>query len=161
MKSTLALLASALLLLAGCEGLVTGSEALRTPLSQQADGGFAPVRLTLSPDMNPIALNLHGETIANMDEGGRWNAYSAVLTRNGNPVGTGQFNVHNTGSVDGGAHGGAFMLTMLFVEVPEAGEYELTVTTTKPKEITVEAAQLVVRKNTQPLPRPEWPQLPK
>jgi len=152
MKPTFALLAAATLFVAGCEGLYTGSEVARMPLEQTADGAFAPVKLQLSPDMNPIALNMHGETVANAIEGGHWNTYAATLARNGSAVASARFNVNNTGSVES-AHGGAFQQTMLVVSVPEAGEYELVIALAKPREITVNGALVAVRKNTQPPPK--------
>lgn len=140
------------LLLAACEGLFTGSRDSTQPLTQADDGSFAPVKLQLNPEMNPIAFNLHGNTVANQLESEHWNAYRATLTLNAAPVATGSFNINNTGVRDH-EQGGAFAKTMLFVSVPQAGEYELTIALAKPKEITIEAPKLEVRRNTQPPPR--------
>jgi len=135
--------------LAGCEGLFTGSRESSQPLTQMEDGNFAPVKLTLSPEMNPIALNLHAHTVANQLEIQRWNTYRATLTLAGAPVASGTFHVNNPGSGNS-AQGGPFSLTMLYASVPQAGEYELTVALAKPKEITVDSPRLEVRRNTQP-----------
>ena len=58
------LLLAAALLATGCEGLFTGARESVHALTEDADGSFAPVRLQLDPDMNPIAFNLRGGTVA-------------------------------------------------------------------------------------------------
>ena len=145
---------AAVLVLAGCEGLFTGSRDSVHPLTQDADGSFAAVRLTLDPQMNPIAFNLKGSTVASLPESGRWNSYRATLLLNGAPIATGNFNVNNRGDKDT-AEGGGFAATMLIVSVPQAGEYELSVQVAKPKEITIESAQLEVRRNVEPATPPK------
>ena len=144
-----ALLLTATLAAAGCEGLFTGTRDSVHALSESADGSFAPVRLELNPDMNPIALNLRGTTIASQAESGRWNSYRATLALNGAPIATGSFNVNNRGT---SVHeeGGDFATTMLIVSVPQTGEYELSIIVAKPKEITIESPRLEVRRNTKP-----------
>ena len=46
--------------LQACEGVVSGTEIARVPL-QTAEGGaagaYAPVKFTLSPEINPVAFN--------------------------------------------------------------------------------------------------------
>ena len=145
----LALACAAAVFLAACEGLFTGARESIHPLTQQQDGGFAPVRITLDPEMNPIAFNLKGATLDSPSEAGRWNAYRATLLSDGAAVATGQFNVNNTGT-DQMPQGGAFATTMLIASVPRAGEYELRIELAQPKEITVESPQLEVRRNVQP-----------
>lgn len=145
----LAAACAAAALVAACEGLFTGARESVHPLAQQEDGGFAPVRLRLDPEMNPIAFNLKGASVDSPLESGRWNAYRATLLVDGTPVASGQFNVNNTGT-DQMPQGGTFAITMLIASVPRAGEYELAIQPTKPKEITVESPQLEVRRNVQP-----------
>lgn len=139
----------AALLVAACEGLFTGARESIHPLAQQEDGSFAPVRITLDPEMNPIAFNLKGATVDSPLESGRWNAYRATLLLEGAAVATGQFNVNNTGT-DQMPQGGTFATTMLIASVPRAGEYELKIELAKPKEVTVESPQLEVRRNVEP-----------
>ena len=115
----LALACAAAVFLAACEGLFTGARESIHPLTQQQDGGFAPVRITLDPEMNPIAFNLKGATLDSPSEAGRWNAYRATLLSDGAAVATGQFNVNNTGT-DQMPQGGAFATTMLIASVPRA-----------------------------------------
>jgi len=149
-----AVLIAVALALAGCEGLFTGTRESVHALSESADGSFAPVRLQLDPEMNPIAFNLRGGTIAAQAESGRWNSYRATLALNGAPIATGNFNVNNRGT---SAHeeGGDFATTMLIVSVPQAGEYELSIIVARPKEITIESPRLEVRRNTKPPVEPK------
>lgn len=138
--------------LAACDGMVTGERVDEWPLTEQADGNFEPVRLALTPDMNPVAINLKGETIAKAGEGGRWNSYVANLVHAGEPIASSRFDINNPGTQDQD-QGGPFLRTLFFVTVPEAGEYELTVRANRPREITVQALRLEVRRNTQPAGR--------
>jgi len=137
------------ILMAGCEGLFTGTRETSQPLTQAEDGSFSPVKLTLTPEMNPIAFNLHASTVANQVESQHWNTYRATLTLNGAPVASASFHVNNPGSGNS-AQGGPFSLTMLHASVPQPGEYELTIALAKAKEITIDAPRLEVRRNTQP-----------
>lgn len=147
-----AAVAAALLSLVACEGVVTGQQASVQPLSQNDDGSFAPVRLNLAPDMNPVAINFKGMTIAHPNDSARWNAYVANLTRDGAPVASSSFNINNPGTRDND-HGGPFAQTLFFVTIPDAGEYELTIGVSKPKEITIQEPSVEVRRNTRPAPR--------
>lgn len=135
-------------LLAGCEGLFTGEAETVHVLTQAEDGSFAPVRVALDPEMNPVAFNLQGSTVASPAESGRWNSYRASLLLDGAPIATGSFNVNNAG-IDQMPQGGAFAKTMLIVSVPRAGEYELSIVVAKPREITIESPRLEVRRNIQ------------
>jgi hypothetical protein len=145
---------AAIVVLAGCEGLFTGSRESVHPLTQNEDGGFADVRLTLDPGMNPMAFNLKGSTVASLPESGRWNSYRATLLLNGAPIATGNFNVNNRGDKDT-AEGGDFATTMLIASVPRAGEYALSIQVAKPKEISVESPRLEVRRNVEPAVPPK------
>ena len=120
--------------------------------AQNEDGSFAPVKLQLDPAMNPVAVNFKGTTIAHPNESARWNAYVANLTRNGSAIASASFTINNPGTRDND-HGGPFVQTLFFVTVPEAGEYELNLGVTRPKEITIQEPRLEVRRNTQPPPR--------
>src|SRR5688572_6568159 len=126
------------LLLAGCEGLFTGSRESVYSLTQGEDGSFAPVQLELNPDMNPVAFNLRGSTVASHTEMDRWNSYRATLSLNGAPIATGSFNINNPGT-NQMPQGGDFAHTMLIVSVPQAGNYELSIMVAKAKEITIES----------------------
>lgn len=147
-----ALLAAALLPLAACEGVLTGQQVSTQALSQNEDGSFAPVRVDLTPEMNPVAINFKGVTIAHPNESARWNSYAAALTRGSAIIASSSFDINNPGTRDND-HGGPFVRTLFFVTVPEAGTYELSITLTKPKEITIQDASIEVRRNTQPPPK--------
>ncbi len=142
----------ALLYLAGCEGLFTGTRETSQPLVQMEDGSFVSVKLQLAPDMNPIAFNLLANTAAITLEGQHWNSYRATLSLNGAPIATRSFNINNTGT-GYSPQGGAFAQTMLIATVPQAGEYELTIALAKPKEITIEDPRLEIRRNVQTQPQ--------
>jgi hypothetical protein len=135
-------------LLGGCEGLFTGSRESVHDLAQGDDGSFAPVKLDLNPDMNPVAFNLRGSTLASHTEMDRWNSYRATLSLNGAPIATGSFNINNPGT-NQMPQGGDFAHTMLIVSVPQAGNYELSIMVAKPKEITIESPKLEVRRNVE------------
>jgi hypothetical protein len=145
-----------ILLLGGCEGLFTGARESVHPLTQIEDGSFTPVRLDLTPEMNPIAFNLRGSTVAAHAEMNRWNSYRATLSLDGAPIATGSFNINNPGSNEM-PQGGDFAHTMLIVSVPQAGSYELSVMVAKPKEITIESPRLEVRRNVEPPPSTKSP----
>ncbi|MBL8385376.1 MAG: hypothetical protein JNM90_20000 [Burkholderiales bacterium] len=134
------------LLSAGCDGLFTGENVARFPLSEAAGGGYAPLRLTLGPEMNPIALNLHAEYAASDAEAGKWNSYRATLSRGGSRIATGDFNVNNTSSPSSQS-GQAVSRTMLVVEVGEVGDYEITIVPTAPIAVTLHKAQVELRRN--------------
>ena len=140
------------LIVAGCEGLFTGARDSKQSLAQAADGSFAPVKLQLAPDMNPIALNIHGSTITSSAESGLHNTYRATLSLDGQTVAAGTFHINHPGSRSSD-QGSAFRKTMLFVTVTQAGAHELNIVPVRPKDITIEAPMLEVRRNTQPPPK--------
>lgn len=146
------LLALLLAPLAGCEGLVTGDQAVTHALTPNDDGSFGPVKLELTPEMNPVAVNFKGSTIAHPNESSRWNTYAARLSRDGTTIASANVTINNTGTRDND-HGGPFAHTLFFVTVPEAGDYELTLDLARPKEITIEAPTIEIRRNTQPAPK--------
>ena len=136
-------------MLGACEGLFTGSREIIQPLNQAEDGGFTPVKVQLDPAMNPMAFNLRGETVPNIMESTRWNSYRATLTFAGATVTSADFNINNPGGHEQ-EHGGPFAKTLFYVSVQQAGEYEIAIVPTKPKEITIQSPRLEVRKNVQP-----------
>jgi hypothetical protein len=138
-----ALIAS--LFTAGCDGLFSGDSVARFPLTAR-NGGYAPLRLTLGPDMNPMALNLHAQTAANAAEAGKWNSYRATLTRNGATVATALFHMNNTGTADN-PQSQSLSRTMLVVDVAETGDYDLDITGTAPQAVTLEQPHLELRRN--------------
>lgn len=147
-----AAVAAILLSLVACEGALTGQHVATLPLTQNEDGSFASVKLDLTPDMNPVAINFKGMTIAHPNESARWNSYTANLTRNGASIASASFQINNPGTRDND-HGGPFARTLFFVTASESGEYELTIAVSRPKEITIQEPSVEVRRNTQPPPR--------
>jgi hypothetical protein len=146
------LLTASCALLVACEGLVTGDQASTHVLTQNADGSFEPITLNLSPEMNPVAINFKGMTVANQDENSRWNTYDARLARGDSVIATKSVTINNTGAGDQ-PEGGPFAHTLFFVTVPEAGEYQLTIAVTRTREITIDEPSIEVRRNTQPPPQ--------
>jgi hypothetical protein len=146
------LVAAACVMLVACEGLVSGDQASTHALTQNADGGFEPITLDLTPEMTPVAINFKGMTVANLAENSRWNTYDARLAHGDTVVATKTVTINNTGA---GNHpqGGAFAHTLFFVTIPEAGEYRLTLEPARPREITIEEPSIEVRRNTQPPPQ--------
>lgn len=131
---------------AGCDGLFTGESVARFPLEGRAGGGYAPVTLSLGPEMNPIALNLAASYAANAAEAGKWNTYRASLAKAGKVIATGTFQVNNTSDpLSTGAQ--AISRTMMVVEVAEVGDYELAIDATAPATVTLEKPQVELRRN--------------
>jgi hypothetical protein len=137
--------------LLGCEGTVTGTKALTVPLQAEANGGFAPIKIMLTPDMSPVALNFRAEQTLAPSEAGKWNRYSATLSQNGNVRAQGEFNFNYTGSGD--TSQGSIELeqtqTMMMFTLAESGEFDLTIKPIKPVDVTVKNARLEARKNIQ------------
>lgn len=133
------------LLIAGCDGLFTGEQVARFPL-QARNGGYAPLTVTLGPEMNPIALNLQAAYAANAAEAGKWNSYRATLSKGGATIATGTFTVNNT-SDPMSAAAQVLSRTMLTIDVKEVGDYELAIDLTAPAAVTLDTAQLELRRN--------------
>lgn len=142
-----ALLAAAIL--PGCDGLFTGDAVTRFSLAPDGRGGYAPVRLSLGPDMNPVALNLHGSTLPSAAEAGKWNTYRAVLRKGGAAVASQEFNVNNGATADSPGKQ-SVARTMLVVEIPEVADYDLAIEAVGPAQITLEDASLELRRNVRP-----------
>jgi hypothetical protein len=145
-------------LLAGCEGVTTGTEIARLPL-QAAEGGspgaYVPVKFTLSSEMNPVAFNFRADFTQNPDNFGKWNTYRVTLTRGGTMVASRTINVnHPQSSAEGNAPPPSSVIyTLFYVDVQSAGEHELTITPVSPVAITLNNAQADARRNVQRPPR--------
>lgn len=153
-----AILAAVASLLAGCEGAITGTEVARVTLQPAENGergAYAPVKFTLSPDMNPVAFNLRADFTQVPAEFGQWNSYRAVLTQNGSTVATRNFNVnHPQTKAQGDAPPPTGTVhTLFYVDVSASGDYELIITPTKPVAITLKDASADARRNVQRPPQ--------
>ncbi len=144
--------------LSGCEGVATGTEVARIPL-QPAEGGpagaYAPVKFNLTPDMNPVAFNFRTDFTLNSTEAGKWNAYRATLSRDGNVVTTRSFNVNHPSahSDQSPAAPTSAVHTLFLVDLQGGGEYELTITPVSPVAVTLKDAQVDARRNVQRPPQ--------
>lgn len=149
-------------LLAGCEGVVTGTEIARVPLQAAegsaggAVGSYAPVKFALSPEMNPVAVNFRAEFTQQPAEYGKWNSYRATLTKDGTVIATRSFNVNHpaaAGLDSSPPPPNSAIHTLFYVDVQSAGEYELTITTVTPVVVTLNNAQADARRNVQRPPQ--------
>lgn len=131
--------------LAGCDGLFSGEQVARLPLQPVAGGGYAPLRLSLGPEMNPVALNFSAEYTADPGEAGRWNSYVATLSRNGGAVATGAFSINNNATPDAPAGAPSVSQTMLVVEVAEIGDYELSIVVSGQAKLTLKNPNVELR----------------
>jgi hypothetical protein len=144
--------------LTACEGVMTGTEVARVPL-QAAEGGpagaYAPVKLDLGPDMNPVAINFRADFTQDPAEFGKWNTYRASLSRDGKVIVARTFNVnHPTANPDNAAPPPTASVNTLFiVDVQSGGEYELTLTPVSPVAIVLNNAQVDARRNVQRPPQ--------
>jgi hypothetical protein len=142
-------LLTAALTLTGCEEIFTGEKADAVTVSENDAGGYGPVRLTLTPDMAPVAINFRAEHGDDPAELGKWNSYRVTLSLDGQQVAAGQFNVNHTGSVDA-PQGSPYLIENMLVAYPAvAGEYELAITPAKPPEVKLRGIQIQVRRNVQ------------
>ena len=129
----------------GCDGLFTGENVARFPLQAQA-GGYAPLTVTLGPEMNPIALNLHAEYGANSAEAGKWNSYNATLSKAGSTIASGKFTINNASDPQSPS-AQVVSRTMFIVDVAEVGDFELKIDATAPLAVTLDKPQLELRRN--------------
>ena len=137
----------AVLLLAACDAFVTGEKVVSFDLKPQADGGYAPITLTLGPEMNPAALNLRAELPGSGGTPGAWNEYAAVLTYQGMPVMNQAFNVNDTSTRDNVPGQPFIARNVMTVSVKDTGDYTLTITATKKPVVDLMKPQLELRKN--------------
>lgn len=140
----------AALLLGGCDGLFTGTQVVRFALQELPAGGYAPVKLALGPEMNPVALNFAADYTVNPAQAGKWNSYAAVLTLNGRAIASSQFNINNSNSPDAPAGAPSVAHTMMIVDVAETGDYELRIALTAPQQITLTSPNVELRRNIKP-----------
>lgn len=142
-------LVAAALLAAGCEEIVTGEHVQGVEVAENADGGYDPVTLTLAPEMAPVAINFRAEHGVDTSEVDKWNTYRATLARNGATVASGQFNVNYSGTVDSPQGAPYLIVHMLTVYPDESGDYQLTITPSKPVEVRLSRTRVEVRRNVQ------------
>lgn len=131
--------------IAACDGLFTGEKVARFPLQSRV-GGYVPLTLTLGPEMNPVALNLQAAYSASAIEAGKWNSYRATLKKGGTSVASATFQVNNTSDPNSPA-AQVLSRTMLIVDVTEVGDYELTIDALAPLAVTLESANVEMRRN--------------
>lgn len=137
----------AMLLFAGCDAFVTGQPVVSFELKPQADGGYAPVTLTLGPEMNPVALNLRAELPGSGGTPGAWNDYAAVLTFKGTAVASNAFTVNDTSTRDNTPGQPFIARNAITVSVKETGDYVLTIAATRKPVVELVKPQLELRKN--------------
>lgn len=137
----------AALLLAACDAFVTGEKVVSFDLKPQADGSYAPLTVTLGPEMNPVALNLRAELPGSGGTPGAWNEYAAVLTYQGMPVMNKAFNVNDTSTRDNVPGQPFIARNVMTVSVKDTGDYTLTITATKKPVVELMKPQLELRKN--------------
>jgi hypothetical protein len=135
------------LLLASCDGLFTGTQVTRFPLQATAGGGFAPLKLTLGPEMNPVALNFAAEYTPDPAQAGKWNSYVAVLSYKGRPIATGAFNINSNATPDAPVGAASVSQTMLLVDASETGDYELSITASGQARLTLANPNVELRRN--------------
>jgi len=136
-------------LLTACDGLFTGTQVVRFPLQEQPGGGYMPLTLSLGPEMNPVALNFAAEYTVNPAEAGKWNSYTATLSYKGKAIATAPFNINNSNSPDAPAGAPSVAHTMMIVDAPETGDYELRISAQSPQGITLTKANVELRRNIQ------------
>jgi hypothetical protein len=136
--------------LTGCEGTTTGKEIASVELQPGAERGtYAPVKFTLTPEMNPVAVNFRADFMQDPAEFGKWNTYRAVLTQGGATVAMRNFNVnHPQNNPQGDAPPPSGTVHTLFVtDVPGSGECELIIKPLQAVAITLKNARVDVRSN--------------
>jgi len=150
-----ALAAAALsVFVAGCDGLIGGEEAARIPLQASADGGYAPVRILLKPEMNTVVFSLHADFVwGKHDEAGKWNSYRATLSTGSKVVHMQEFQVNSPEKPNASSSSppSSLQQPVLRVDVPAEAEYEIAIASLKPVAVTLNAPQLVVRINVRQL----------
>ena len=148
---SIAPLLAMLALLAGCEGAITGKEVATVALQPTGDGGYAPVKFTLGPAMNPIAINLHANYSQDPHESGKWNTYRATLKIAGKRIATRDFNINYPGPAGSNAPPPPTSLvrTLWIVDLQEGGDYEFAIEPLKSVEVTLLSPRIEVRRNVQ------------
>lgn len=142
------LAAALLVLLAACGGMGGGEEVARIPLQGTQGGGYAPVRILLRPDMNPLAFNLHADfTWGNHVEAGEWNSYRVEFRGEGGILATREFQVNSPEkpNISSSAPPTALVQPLLITDVPGEGEYEIAIRALQPVKVALLSPQLAVR----------------
>jgi hypothetical protein len=146
-NSFLLALVAAVLFIAGCDGVATGEKAQIIPVTENAGGGYGPIPVTLTMEMSPIAMNFRAQHGVSPAEAGKWNTYRASLTKGGKEIAGTQFNINYTGGSEGQMGASTILQNMLTARPDESGDYELTITPTKPIEVKLSNTQIEVRRN--------------
>ncbi len=133
----------------GCDGVATGEKVYSEAISESANGGYGPVKLSLTPQMSPVAVNLRAEQAINAADAGKWNTYLATLSFNGHEVAASKFNINYSGTADGQVGTPYALQNMLTAKIVEAGVYELTVVPVKPNQIKLTNVRIEMRRNVQ------------
>jgi hypothetical protein len=132
---------------AGCDGVATGEKAFSESVTESANGGYGPVRLSLTPQMSPVAVNLRAEHGINATDAGKWNTYLGTLTLNGREVAASKFNINYAGTSDGQVGAPYILQNILTAKIIEAGDYELMIVPTKPNDFKLTSARVELRRN--------------
>jgi hypothetical protein len=133
----------------GCDGVATGDKALSVEVTEAGNGGYGPIKLALTPQMSPVALNLRAEHGISPANAGKWNTYLATLTFNGREVAASKFNINYSGDTDGQVGAPYALQNMLTAKIAEAGDYELTVVPIKPNDIKLNNVRVEMRRNVE------------
>ena len=136
-----------IVVLAACDGIVTGEKASSEAVTETANGGYGPITLSLTPQMSPVAINLRVEHGINAADAGKWNAYLATLQLKGREVAASKFQINYSGSADGQAGAPYLLQNMLTASVEEAGDYQLTVVPIRPVEFKLTNVRVEMRRN--------------
>ena len=140
-------LVTAALVMSGCDGLTTGDKVQSIPVKENDAGGYGPITLALTPEMSPVAINFRAEHGDDPAEIGKWNAYRATLSKDGQAVARGEFTLNHTGTPDT-PQGSPYLLRNMLTAWPrEAGNYTLDILPTKPVEVTLSDTRVEVRRN--------------
>lgn len=132
--------------LAACDSFFTGEKVVSFDLTPQADGGYAPLTVSLGPEMNTVALNFRAEIPPDPTATNKWNEYAVVLTFKGETVASGQFNVNDTGTAD--APGTPFIARTAIIHAPkETGDYQITISAKRKPVVTILKPQIELRRN--------------
>lgn len=146
-------LGAILSLLAGCEGTTTGQPIANVALQPGEGNSYAPVKLNVTTDMNPIAVNFRADFSDNFNDFGKFNVYRVALSHGGNVVESRSFNVNHPqtrplsgDNSDRPPPSAGYVRTVFTTDVQASGEYEITITAVQ-RDITISNASVEVRRN--------------
>lgn len=147
----------ALATIAGCEGVVSGSEIANVSLqpAAQPPGSYAPAKFSLRPDMSTVAFNFRTSFTMNTAEAGRWTTYRALLSKDRRVIADRTFNVNHPASSPDNAPPAPTSLvhTLFYFDVTVAGDYEVTIEPVSPVAVTLVDPRIDARRNVQRPPR--------